>query len=466
MYNVQAQHHNHNNQRLARANDEEGSRKKKNNNNKRFLIIDQALLDLVVRTMLQSAQLTLGVAVLSVYVEGLVLPPGKHQVNNPGYHLQRTPISTVHRRLKPISLDRRMSLDVISRTGDNFDFLGLPSWQDSNVLPAVLDHDDDIEAKDELERLLDERDMLEQEIEDLANYIEGVENGLELPRMSGISYLDEFNLQRDPYEPGRHVDRWANEVEPPLWRSTWQTDASSRYGPRHTEYPVKTGVNQNRHFRRFPLISGTGQRSSFVASGLRDELSFRRGWSDRVTSVALDGDSWILVYDNGSWAASADIPHGIYEVLHTGRTTNPLPVYVSMGSDDQYYIEFANGEYEFVGPPEMTAELETNGRRVSSLAFGETPDTALVVYEDGTWRWFGQIPVELIDALKLAQKGGSAEKVSLGPMGEWALWTKDGQLAWGGLSPDCQEQIESSDLVITDIKFGKFGTFFIRFENY
>ena len=93
----------------------------------------------------------------------------------------------------------------------------------------------------------------------------------------------------------------------------------------------------------------------------------------------------------------------------------PSPTYVSIGSQDRYYIEFADGESEWVGCDDMSDELKSTSKSVKTVAFGEHWGSYFVVFTDGGYR-FNNVPYALSDLIQNKRKAkGDLKCVSLGP---------------------------------------------------
>uniref|UniRef100_A0A7S4SZ66 Uncharacterized protein n=2 Tax=Ditylum brightwellii TaxID=49249 RepID=A0A7S4SZ66_9STRA len=155
----------------------------------------------------------------------------------------------------------------------------------------------------------------------------------------------------------------------------------------------------------------------------------------------------------------------------------PPPIYVSIGSNKRFYIEFEDGRAEWYGPEKLADCLEAHcDLEISSVAFGERWDTFFVVFSDGSWDYQGKgIPKELVRLI--VHNGGFLSDlicVTLGPQGEWFVATKNGQTWWGGLSDELEKIIydllsapRASDWkprVVDFIDFGESGSYFLSYE--
>ncbi|GFH52418.1 hypothetical protein CTEN210_08894 [Chaetoceros tenuissimus] len=117
--------------------------------------------------------------------------------------------------------------------------------------------------------------------------------------------------------------------------------------------------------------------------GLRESDNFKKNFRNDTTCVAIGGDTHLCLYENGGWAYSSGLTTNLHKKLHTRALSHPSPDYIAMGSLDRYYIRFANGKSEWVGPKDMTELLQNTNRKVKSVAFGEDFETYFIVFEDG-----------------------------------------------------------------------------------
>ncbi|KAL7470846.1 hypothetical protein ACHAXS_011127 [Conticribra weissflogii] len=186
-------------------------------------------------------------------------------------------------------------------------------------------------------------------------------------------------------------------------------------------------------------------------------------FSEKVVSMACGGQATILLYENGGWAWTSGLPKLLHNKLKGRQRSLPSPVYVAMGSQDRYYIKFADGKSEWVGCDEMGTELKSNSRTVKTVAFGEYWDSFFIVYTDGCGVC-KHIPTALLELLRTRQSRADLECVSLGPDGEYFLSAKNGRAWWGGLT---HSNIDSIKEVRDRIKFMDFGdgdSYFVRYS--
>lgn len=174
-----------------------------------------------------------------------------------------------------------------------------------------------------------------------------------------------------------------------------------------------------------------------------------------------DRSVWICLKEDGGWAYSSGLPNNLHKLLHTRATSHPSPLYVALGTEGRYYIRFANGKSEWVGPEGMTTLLNQETRKVRSVAFGSDWSTYFVAFEDGWWSYSGSIPLGLQRKIEARGNTADLEKVSLGPNDEWALFARNGRIWWDG-GRDFLDEAANVKNDLTDIEFGPDHSYFIR----
>ena len=116
--------------------------------------------------------------------------------------------------------------------------------------------------------------------------------------------------------------------------------------------------------------------------------------------MATNGDATIFLYDHGgwTWTPRSGLPKSLHNKLKgRNRHTMPSPIYVSLGSEDRYYIEFADGKSQWIGPDDLSDALnEEATRSVASVAFGEDMNSYFIVFKDGGWSYYN-VPSDLDD---------------------------------------------------------------------
>jgi hypothetical protein len=196
------------------------------------------------------------------------------------------------------------------------------------------------------------------------------------------------------------------------------------------------------------------------------DLDFSNG--EKITCVALSGDRDVgIVLTETDWYYTADLPDGLYKLLHTRSTSHPKPTYVSLGSRGRYYICFENGKSQWVGPDPLTNLLQKETRDVRSVAFGEDYDTFFVVWNDGGAAW-SHIPSGLQKLIESRKKKADMVSVSLGPHGEYFLRAENGKYWWQGPSGNdgalLDKELKKSSRDIKRVHFGYSGSFHIRYS--
>lgn len=207
------------------------------------------------------------------------------------------------------------------------------------------------------------------------------------------------------------------------------------------------------------------QRGNYASWVLKESDDFKTNFTSYTSCVALEESGWICLDDNGGWVYRG-ISNKLYTKLQSRASSHPSPDYVALGSNGRYYIRFANGKSEWMGPAGDLSDVLKGGREVASVAFGKDWEDYFVVFEDGGYQSYGA-PYGLAEKLKARGKRGDLEKVTLGPDGEWSLWAKNGRAWWGGMDTDTLNKISNLQKEgnnITDLKFGDNGRYFIRYS--
>eukprot|EP00984_Skeletonema_dohrnii_P014619 scaffold6158_cov85-Skeletonema_dohrnii-CCMP3373.AAC.3 len=185
--------------------------------------------------------------------------------------------------------------------------------------------------------------------------------------------------------------------------------------------------------------------------------------SKKVVSMGCGGSSTIILYENGTWACTAGLTKLLYNKLNGRQKSLPSPTYVSVGSQDRYYVHFADGKSEWVGCEAMSKDLKSSSRAVKTIAFGERWDSYFVVFTDGGYS-FNNIPYVLSDLIQNKRKSkGDLECVSLGPNGEYFMSAKNGRSWWGGMNADDLARINTVQNDIVYMDFGDNGAYLARY---
>lgn len=80
-----------------------------------------------------------------------------------------------------------------------------------------------------------------------------------------------------------------------------------------------------------------------------------------------------MLYESGVWAFTSNLPRQLYNKLHGRAYELPSPTFVALGSQDRYYIHFADGKAQWCGPDSLTEVLHETDSTVKCIAFGEDP---------------------------------------------------------------------------------------------
>jgi len=151
--------------------------------------------------------------------------------------------------------------------------------------------------------------------------------------------------------------------------------------------------------------------------------------------ISCGGISTIMLYEQGGSAWSAGLPKLLYNKLNGRQRALPKPTYIAIGSQDRYYIHFADGKLQWVGCDLMMKTLKIIGSRaVPSVAFGEDWESFFIVFSDGGWS-YNNIPQGLVDVLERRGNRADLNCVSLGPSREYYVAAENGRACWwGGMS--------------------------------
>lgn len=299
--------------------------------------------------------------------------------------------------------------------------------------------DEEVAAKEQLEKLLAEKEVIDNEIKEVMGILHDFQSRREEERRR-----EEENRRREEEERIRLQEKL--EALRILLEKQEEEDRKQEEEDRKKE------------LRR--------QRGTGVTCVLDESDYFMKNFTPYTSAVAVgDNGGWICLDDNGGWAYRG-IYDNLLKKLKTRASSHPSPDYVALGSNGRYYIRFTNGKSEWVGPGDLSDLLKRDHRKVASVAFGQDWEDYFVVFEDGGFQCTG-VPYGLVEKLKARGNRGDLKKVTLGPDGEWSLWAKNGRAWWGGIDTDTLNEIsniEKSGNNITDLKFGGDGRYFIRYS--
>jgi hypothetical protein len=199
-------------------------------------------------------------------------------------------------------------------------------------------------------------------------------------------------------------------------------------------------------------------RGKYIEVSVTEAKFVSDSFDETVKCIACGGTSTIMIYESGGLTWSAGLAKNLHNKL---QKTLPNPTYVAMGSRDRYYIEFEDGEVEWVGCNKMGKALRKNSSGIASVAFGEDWDSYFIVFKDGWWS-YNNIPQELIDVLEKRHRRGDLACVSLGPNGEYYMSALNGRCWWGGMSNKAFVYIGKFRDSITFMDFGDNNSYLFR----
>jgi len=182
-----------------------------------------------------------------------------------------------------------------------------------------------------------------------------------------------------------------------------------------------------------------------------------------VTSSACGGNATILLYESGGWAFTSGLAKLLHNKLKGRQLTLPKPTHVALGSDDRYFIRFADGKTEWVGCEEMSKELQSCSSSVASVAYGGDWNSFFLVYANGGYYGYN-VPIGLTDVIDKARRGQTdLECVSLGPCGEWYVRVRNGRAWWGGITTKTLKHMGKYNDKIKFIDFCDDGCYLFRY---
>jgi len=208
--------------------------------------------------------------------------------------------------------------------------------------------------------------------------------------------------------------------------------AEPRYHPLHHQHAgtnsLELDIEQGQH----------GELMQFWASDadartdLSDEWEAAWQYDQYISCVAIcDGGTYVQIHKvTREISYTGGLPLELTEFLgNRQRTGRFQPRYVALGSESRYYVEMEGGAVEpvFCGPETLQDEINKTKRgSIRTLSFGVDWETWFIVFSDGSWRYEGNVPEELLNII-YNQRGGKKdlEFVSIGPEGQYFLRTAD-----------------------------------------
>ena len=179
-----------------------------------------------------------------------------------------------------------------------------------------------------------------------------------------------------------------------------------------------------------------------------------RNFDAATTCVALSDSTIMMLHENGGWSWYGTLTKLLDNKLQGRQRHLPGPTYVALSGDNRYYIEFADGKSEWVGPDSFSDKIHAESRGVRTVAFGKDWDAWFIVFDDGSWNHEGNIPDGLVQRLASRDRRGDLTCVSLGPSGEWYVSARNGRAWWGGLAEAQTDVVRPLADRITSMVFG------------
>lgn len=176
--------------------------------------------------------------------------------------------------------------------------------------------------------------------------------------------------------------------------------------------------------------------------------------------AGVSDDGLLVVSDDGLSRWKGRIPLELEIALESRSCAHCLPHAISLGTNDRFYIKFANGSHLYSAQNGLEEEMCANATSVRMVAFGESKDSFAILRNDGsvTCR---NLPVEIAKALTLHNK--RIRFLSLGPSGEYFARCQDGSHVVGGLD---SIKLEYLNQIVGNLREVVFGgpNIFIRHE--
>ena len=189
-----------------------------------------------------------------------------------------------------------------------------------------------------------------------------------------------------------------------------------------------------------------------------------QNFSDRVTALSCANGATIMLYENGGWSWTIGIPKYLHNKLNGRQRTLPIPTYVAIGSMGRYYIEFADGQVEYVACEEMKQTLEECRTKIKSIAFGVSWNSFAIVYIDGRFHLWN-VPYGLDHLIRYRRKNKTdVDCISLGPAGEWYMSAKNQKAWWDGLTTPTMNQIQKYKHQIKFLDFPGNDGYILRYS--
>ena len=337
-----------------------------------------------------------------------------------------------------------------------------------------IDEKEEQDLKQDLELLDVALAIVQGEKEDLANHV----LYLEQYKLDQEKRFKEEDMEEDRFHHNNEDDKGEEEEE------GYYSGAGA--GGRRTRRLPKN-IPPSEFSYSLPV-----QIMSTIDTWLQESMDRK----DSLTCVTTNGQNTILVYASGRYYTTPTIPSTLQKILETKmtRTTTSSSSnnsnsegrgsedtssvskktkiqYVSLGTNQRFFISFMDGECSWFGPKSLDVllkDIHTSSKRISSLAFGQENSTYFIVYEDGSYTYSRQqgIPSGLLVKLKERKNLQDVACVSLGPEGEWFLKAKNGRMWWGGVSSELDDEynnVIARKMKLKFVSFGEDGSYFMTF---
>lgn len=174
------------------------------------------------------------------------------------------------------------------------------------------------------------------------------------------------------------------------------------------------------------------------------------------------GEGYIILGEGGC-SCWLSIPKLLDNKLRGRQASLPPPTYVAIGSCDRYYVQFADGQSQWVASDWFGDNIKSTDCSVKTVAFGESYESYFIVYSGGSFS-YNDVPEGLVERMESRGNLCDLEFVSLGPDGEWFVSAQNGRAWWGGLTEDGYELIATVRDRITSMVFGEDGNMHVRYE--
>ena len=181
--------------------------------------------------------------------------------------------------------------------------------------------------------------------------------------------------------------------------------------------------------------------------------------AERCSSIATNGTATIALYDEGGFAWTSGLPTLLHNKLNGRSIKSPRPTLVALGSEGRYFIQFADGKFEWVGSDKMGEKLKSNSS-VISVSFGQHFNDYVIVFEHGGFSYSG-VPVA-VDNILRSNGNKKLLGMALGPNGEY--WLNMEHRFWYQGSTVFQNAMKKEDRAVKYVSFGIDDNFLIRYS--